>query len=276
MADGSDGALWGYEDCFAKAAPDLSAPRNGAMSGSDPCVCVNEQVVLKWDRQCNACSYDWAISLDDSFTQVVLSDTEYEPPSGANPVVVIDEGDLDTAETYYWHIRSADAETGEIIHSFWSETWMFTIEAGPAGGVKLTSPDDGATNVPVQNIGFTWTGVAQATAYSWVLSANADLSSPVETNTALTGTAYNYAGTLDNEATYFWQVKAMKGANVLSTSAVSTFTTAAVPVTPPPPLEVITYPPAVPTTPAWVWVVIGIGAVLVIVVIVLIFRTRRV
>lgn len=277
IADGSDGALWAYEDCFAKAAPAPSAPRNGAMIPSDPCVCINEEVVLKWDRQCNACSYDWHISMDDAFTEVVLSGTEYEPPSGAHPAVVIEQGTLDCSQTYYWHVRVADAETGEVIHSPWSETWLFTVEAGPGGAVNLTAPDDGASNVPVSGIGFTWTGVAEATTYAWVLSPNADLSSPVESKTALTGTAYTYTGTLDNASSYFWQVKAMKGANVLSTSAVSTFTTAPVPETPPPPVQVTTYPPAPPpSTPTWVWVVIGIGAVLVIVVIVLIFRTRRV
>lgn len=277
MADGSDGALWAYEDCFAKSAPALSAPRHGSMIPADACICVNEEVVLKWERQCNACSYDWAIALDDAFTEVVLSGTEYTPPSGAHPAVVIAEGALDCDQSYLWHVRSADAETGEIIHSPWSETWLFTVEAGPGGGVRLTAPDDGASNVPISNVGFTWTGVANAGSYSWVLSPNADLSSPLETKTTLAGTAYTYTGTLDNEATYFWQVKAMKGANVLSTSAVATFSTAAVPVTPPPPVEVTTYPPAPPpSTPSWVWVVIGIGAVLVIVVIVLIFRTRRV
>jgi len=277
MADGSDGALWAYEDCFAKSAPALSAPRHGAMIPSDPCICVNEEVVLKWDRQCNACSYDWTIALDDAFTEVVLSGTEYEPPSGAHPAVVIAEGALDCNESYFWHVRSADAETGEIIHSPWSETWLFTIEAGPGGGVNLTAPDDGASNVPISNVGFTWTGVAEAGNYEWVLSPNADLSSPIDTKTTLQGTAYTYTGTLDHSGTYFWQVKAMKGANVMSTSSVATFTTAPVPVTPPDPVQVTTYPPAPPpSTPTWVWVVIGIGAVLVIVVIVLIFRTRRV
>ncbi|PIU56755.1 MAG: hypothetical protein COS87_01195, partial [Chloroflexi bacterium CG07_land_8_20_14_0_80_45_17] len=119
---------------------------------------------------------------------------------------------------------------------------------------------------------FTWSSVADATSYDWVLSAKADLSSPVETKTGLTGTAYTYTGTLKTNTTYFWRVTAMKDANVFSQSDISTFTTAPAPVPPPPP------PPAPlpPVTPAWVWVVIGIGAVLVITVIVLIFRTRRV
>ncbi len=279
MADGSDGSLWGYEDCFAKAAPELTGPSDGSTIPSDPCVCDNEEIVLKWDRQCNACSYDWQISMDDKFTEVVESDFDYEPPSGAHPADVIPEGALDCNETYYWHVRSADAETGEEIHSFWSDTWEFTVEAGPGGAASVGGPENGASNVGVSKPGFSWTAVAEATGYDFVLSENADLSSPVVSKTGLKTTALTYDGTLDYSTSYFWQVTAKKGANVLSKTPVATFTTAAEPVEPEPPVVVHEYPPAepvTPTTPTWVWVVIGIGAVLVIVVIVLIFRTRRV
>lgn len=119
------------------------------------------------------------------------------------------------------------------------------------------------------DIGFTWSEVASADEYDWVLSANADLSTTVDTKTGLNTTACTYTGTeLDYETSYFWQVTAYKEGGAISMSAIGTFTTVAEEVTPPPPPE--------PTTPVWVWVVIAIGAVLVIVVIVLIFRTRRV
>jgi len=270
--EGADfGTLWVYEDCFAKAAPALSSPVDDALVPADPCYCWNDAFVLKWDRQCNACSYDIQISLDDGFTEILpLWDVvEFEPSSGANPSLVVENEGLGTGScgtTFYWRVRSADAETDEIIHSFWSEVRSFTVAQGPSAAITLTAPENGATNVPVSSVSFTWSSVASATTYDFTLSASADLSSPIVTETGLTGTAYTYTGTLSEESPYYWQVNALKDGKVISSSDVSTFTTT--PPAPPPPPE--------PTTPAWVWVVIGLGAVLVIVVIVLIFRTRRV
>jgi hypothetical protein len=100
-----------------------------------------------------------------------------------------------------------------------------------------------------------------------VLSANADLSSPVDSQT-VTSTATSYTGTLTYDTTYYWQVTAYNEGAVVSMSAIGTFRTMEAPPTP--------VTPTPTPTPYWVWVVIAIGAVLVIVVIVLIFRTRRV
>ena len=267
--DAGEGRVWAWEDCFAKHAPTLLAPADGAMVAADPCICTNDNVVLKWERLCNACEYEVFIAKDpDCSTEIVIDDI-VAPPSGDNPSYVLVEGDLNCATTYYWRVRVVEAETGQEVTSFKSVIWNFTVAAGPQAGVFLTAPDDGTTNVPVSGISFTWTTVQGADSYDIVISANADMSSPVESKAGTTATAYTLTATLDNNAPYYWQVTAKKAGQALDTSNVSTFTTAPVPPTPPP-------PPPEPTTPAWVWVVIGIGAVLVIVVIVLIFRTRRV
>ncbi|MCK4403026.1 MAG: C2H2-type zinc finger protein [Dehalococcoidia bacterium] len=299
----AQGRLWTYEDCFAKAGITLEAVADGVTVASDPCICANEKFVLEWERLCNACEYDLQISLDDDFTQIVFDNTNlladgrytagpggfYDPPKNETPTVVIWEDAIDCNTTYYWRVRSRYAETPETIRSFWSDVWSFTVEAGPTVAIDLTAPDDGATKVALTAIGFTWSAVADATNYDFVLSANADLSSPVETKTGVTGTAYTYTGTLDYDTTYFWQVTAMKDGNVFSESNISTFTTAPAAVFACPQCG-LTFPseaalkahvdevhaPVEPTTPAWVWIVIGLGAVLVITIIVLIFRTRRV
>ena len=271
LSDGSVGTVWVYEDCFAKAAPTIVSPADDAMIPADPCYCWNDAFVLKWDRQCNACSYDIQISLDDGFTEIVpgWNVVEFEPPAGANPSMVVANMGLGTGScgtTFYWRVRSADAETNEIIHSFWSEVRSFTIAQGAAAAIELTAPTNGATNVPTSGVSFTWSSVPSATGYKFTLSANADMGSPIVDGADVTGTAYTYAGPLSEETPYYWQVNAAKDGKVISASSIATFTTK--PPAPPP-------PPA-PVTPAWVWVVIAIGAVLVIVVIVLIFRTRRV
>jgi len=303
--DGGKGRLWTYEDCFAKEAPKLTAIADGATVAADPCYCWNNKFTLTWERQCNACEYEIQISLDKGFTEVVR-DTAYfttadyigrkgdggfyEPSSGASPSLVVNNGVLNCSTTYYWRVRVHYAETNETIQSFWSSVRSFTI-AAPTGAIDLTSPEDGATNVAIEGVVFTWGSVSEATGYDFTLMDASGTS--VESKTGLTGTAYAYGGKLDYNTAYTWKVTAMKGANMLSESSVSTFTTASAPAA-----QVWTCPqcgltfsseaalkahiaaahaPAAPAgTPAWVWVVIGLGAVLVIVVIVLIFRTRRV
>ena len=271
------GRLWTYEDCFAKAAPVIISPADNALVDADPCYCWNDAFTLKWERQCDACSYNLQISRDADFTEVVEDvsiygkdddtclENDYDPPSGSTPSYVVKNQALGTGScgtTFYWRVRSADAETGEIIHSPWSDVRSFTVATGPGAEVTLTNPSNGAIGVAVTGIPFTWDDVPDATGFEFSM-VNAD-GTDVESATAVSGTTHTYTGTLSYNTSYFWTVKALKGTVVFG-QATATFTTASAPVEVPP-----------PTTPAWVWVVIGIGAVLVIVTLVLIFRTRRV
>jgi len=274
--DSGLGRLWTYEDCYAKAGPTLTSPATGAVVDADPCYCWNDAFTLKWDRQCDACSYNLQISLDEDFTEVVVdwsgkddddcTEIDYEPPKGSAPSYVVENGALGTGScgtTFYWRVRSADAETDEIIHSPWSEVRSFTVAIGPMAELTLTNPANGAIGVAVSNIPFTWDAVADATGYEFSLM-NAATDAEVVSATSVSGTTYTYTGTLSYDTSYYWTVKAMKDGVVFS-EATATFTTGAEGVVPPE-----------PTTPAWVWVIIAIGAILVIVTLVLIFRTRRV
>jgi len=295
MEEAEDGTVWTFEDCYAKAAPDLTGPEDGATIASDPCACVNVGFNIKWDRQCDACRYDIQIALDEDFTEIISlpasaeDTTDYLPAEAATPGYYIPKAALDCEVTYYWRVRSAEAETGQVIHSWWSDPpRSFTIAPGPDAGTTIGAPESGATNVAITNVGFTWGEVATADTYDFVLSANPDLSSPIETKTGLTTTACTYTGTLDYDTTYFWQVIAYKEGSVIDKSVIATFATVAAGQFCCPQCglcfdtqaeleaHLADAHPAQPPTPTWVWVVIAIGAVLVIVVIVLIFRTRRV
>lgn len=269
------GTLWGYEDCFAESGVSLGAPGSGSLIPSDPCNCWNEKFVLKWEQPCDGCLYDVQIALDEDFNDIYLEWEDYDPPSARSPSLVILDGDLDCSTTYYWRVRSTEADTGEVVRSWWSVAWDFAVEAGPMGAIELTSPDNGVTNVPVKGVVFIWTSVAGAETYNFGLMDAGG--TEVDSQTGLTGTSYAYAGTLGLDTAYTWQVTAMKGtgmskSDTVSVSQIYTFRTAPAPV--PPPEAPAPAPPL--GTPSWVWVIIGIGAVLVITVIVLIFRTRRV
>jgi len=291
------GRLWKFNDVFSKGGPALIGVANGATIPSDPCDCVNEDFVLEWDRICDACEYDIQIAMDEGFKHIVYNTSYFantlhdscgegmlvdlcespasffKPSDPCAPSIVIPQGTLDCNQTYWWRVRARVAETNEAYRSWWSAKWSFTIAVGPDGAIQLTAPDDGATNVPLQNVVFTWTSVADATSYEMKIW---DATGKEIGSSTANVTSFVLTSKLGYDSAYMWQVKAMKGSNVLSESAVSTFRTMMAP-TPAPeiPETVINFPePA--GTPSWVWVVIALAAILIIVVIVLIFRTRRV
>jgi len=289
FCDNDFGSVWTYEDCYAKKAPEITSPDDGAVIPPDACLCQSGPFTVTWDSICDACSYDIAFALDEDFTMPIAvpgqTELTYHVVSDT-PSFSVPAG-LSAETTYYIRVRGADAATGEIIHSWWSDPISIKTAAfGEAGTIHLVAPEPGALNQPIKNLGFSWTLGATWDAFDWVLSANADLSSPLDSKTGLTSTATSYAGTLTHGTTYYWQVTAYNEGAMVATSAIGTFTTGPTgPFCDPTTGLCFDTEQALkdyqktlpqPGTPMWVWVVIAIGAVLVIVVIVLIFRTRRV
>jgi hypothetical protein len=284
LCDGSDGALWAYEDCAAKMGPTLTSPADGSVLDCEPCAgCDAANFTLKWERMCEACSYDVQIMDEDGNLIVEWVDVEI---TGDPPTLFIDgtmDGDeyyLECGMTYTWHVREANTAC-ECVHSPWSETWSFTVAVGAADAIQLLSPEKGAMGTPIENIGFSWTAVRNATSYSFVLSPNANLAGALVSQDMST-TAFNFVGPLDYSKAYYWQIVAWQDGTRLTTSSIGVFNTMAQPTTPPPPVvveqqpaPVINIPPAEEITPVWIYAIIGIGAALAVVVIVLIVRTRR-
>ncbi len=267
MEEGKHGTVWVFEDCYSKSGPDLRAPDDGAKLPLAACLCRNVDFLIEWDRLCDACNYELEFAMDRNFTKGVVRSPEVTPIPAITPDVLVTHA-FAPGETYYWRVRSVEAENGQRIRSWWSDERSFTVDLDPKFGIGLTNPSEGATNVPRSNINFTWSKTtAHVDSYNFVLSKNADLSAPEDQETGITATGYTFTGTLDWDTPYYWRVTAIKDGAEIS-HAEGTFRTRA---EPPEPVE-----PEPVTTPTWVWVLIAIGAVLVIVVIVLIFRTRRV
>jgi hypothetical protein len=289
MCDHEWGAVWTFEDCYSKKGVELNSPADGYVVGTDICECQNVPFMAMWDRLCDACCYEIQFAMDEDFTQIV-SEPDHEngfvelngdgeccpwccegycPDTPMEPSAWI-EGWFLPETTYYWRIRAIQAETDQCIKSWWSEPRSFTVApTAEAGAISLVSPEAGATGVATTGVGFSWMMLADADSFDWVLDNNSDFSSPIDSETGLTDTAYGTTQTLSYDTTYYWQVTAYKDGSEIGKSAIGTFRTM---VEPPPDDGGDDVVP----TPVWVWVVIAIGAVLVIVVIVLIFRTRRV
>jgi hypothetical protein len=297
MVDGIDGALWTFEDCYAKKAPETTSPEDGAIVPADPCSCYSVPFTLAWDPLCDACYYEIQFALDEDFTMLVgvngltVKELEFQEIEGDVPSFSImggPAGGLSCEQTYYWRVRASKAATDQVIHSWWSDGYFSVAPSVEAGIITLVAPEPNAQGMPTKNVGFSWDLMAAADAFDWVLDDNFDFSSPVESKTGLGSTSYECTETLSYGTTYYWQVTAYKEGAALSTSAVGTFMTAATGEFCCPQCglcfdtqaELQAHAdeahPAQPITPFWVWIVIAIGAVLVIVVIVLIFRTRRV
>jgi hypothetical protein len=290
LCDGSDGALWTYEDCAAKLGPTLTSPADGTVLDCEPCAgCDAANFTLKWERMCEACSYD--IEIMDATGNVIASWSDIvltgDPPSlfvdgsiDSGVDHLVDYYYIECGETYTWHVREANTSC-ECVHSPWSDTWTFTVAVGAADAIDLLAPTKGAMDVPIQNVGFSWTSVRNATSYSFVLSPNANLTGALVSQDMST-TAFNYVGPLDYSKAYYWQIIAWEDGTRLTTSSIGVFNTMAEPAAPTPPVvveqqpaPVINIPPAEKITPTWIYAIIGIGCALAVVVIVLIVRTRR-
>jgi hypothetical protein len=91
------------------AAPQLISPSN--LATAVPIVGTS----LTWQSVLDALSYDWEISTDALFTTVVNGNT-----SNTNTLLI----GLTDNTTYYWHVRSVNADT----ISDWSNTFSFTTD----------------------------------------------------------------------------------------------------------------------------------------------------
>ena len=129
MYEGEYGTVWTFEDCYAKRAPQLGSPADGAAIPGNPSTCFNAPFGLFWDRLCDAYYYDIQLALDEDFTLMLLN-VYYLPLAVDAPSYLLMGDQLSCDITYYWRIRSVEDGTGQVIRSWWSEPRSFTITSG--------------------------------------------------------------------------------------------------------------------------------------------------
>jgi hypothetical protein len=301
------GLLWEYTDCVAKKGPKLTLD-DGAIIGCDPATGRNQEVNFRWEQLCIATLYQLQIAKDKAFTLGVYDSSlpvcgtagpfgilpvDVTSPAlvyftnggGSMPSITDASGvartpqpgvpALECGHLYYWRVRVLDEVTLDAVISPWSDVRNFTIKAGfrvttPYYGPHLLLPDNGCACPCDTPIAFSWSPFKETTAYKIQISANADMSAPLEEDSNVISTAYMAKkAKFDCGKQYFWRVQAVKPAPS-EWSASFAFSIQPRPAAPPAAPE-----PKEPTTPLWVWIVIAIGAILVIVTLVLIMKTRR-
>ena len=170
--------------------PQLLSPSNGCM------VAPTCPVSFSWSRFRASTSYKFQLAKNAAMTDIIAEDmvdaTAYEY-----------SGTLDYSTNYFWRVK-ATAPT----ESDWSATFSFqtVVVTTPYYGPQLLSPSNGSTGIPVSSVSFSWSPYEDATHYRFVLARDAALTNVV-VEADVTTTAYEFTGTLDYSANYFWRVK---------------------------------------------------------------------
>jgi hypothetical protein len=300
-----------YDDFEATAVPTLIAPADGATILVDPVSGRAVDVGFSWQRMGSGNGL-----VDDFEFQVAEAGTNFGAPiiqsyssaatasgiatntlglDATNPVFIVGATGqtnipLRANQAYEWRVRARDTVVGDTVRGQWSEARTINIQAGgvvqePQVGPTLQGPLPGATDVSV-NPGFSWSPVAGATLYEFILALDAGLTLTVEdTPVYVTQPSWQVPpGTLEYNTTYFWGVKSVEPTE--SAQSIGTFRTMSIAEFACPFCDetfttagaldshIATAHPA--AAPAYIWAIIIIGAVLMIAVIMLIVRTRRV
>ncbi|MBI3111316.1 MAG: fibronectin type III domain-containing protein [Ignavibacteriales bacterium] len=192
------------------AAPVLLSPPDGATGQPT-------SLSLQWSATEHASVYRIQVSRDIDFTNLVLDDPSVSTTSRT-------VGGLSNGITYYWRVSGSNGVTAGT--GPWSNTWTFTTASvTPTTAPVLVSPPNNSTNQPLP-VTFTWTDVGGATSYNLEVSINSSFTTTAFSDTTIVGTSHE-VGSLQNNATYFWRVRAKNGSGWGNYSPIWNLTTRA-------------------------------------------------
>jgi hypothetical protein len=167
--------------------PNINTPLNMAIiAGND--------VTFSWSSVADATDYQFQIGTSIAFTTLIhdtiLADTSLN--------IVLEEGNV-----YFWRVRARNAN-GAL--SEWSQGRQFT--PNPLLAPTIITPADMTTSIS-PSVNFSWDAVAEATAYQIQISTNAEFAPTITDQTIGT---LSYAHIFTSANTYYWRVRAIKGA----------------------------------------------------------------
>ena len=167
--------------------------------------------IIDWNPLSGITGYQYQYSTDISFSSPSLF-TIGAASSQANLV------NLSYGTQYFWQVRACHStDTSE-----WSIPWSFTTLYQLTTAPSLISPANSAINIPVTGTSLQWSSVSSATMYEYQYDNNALFTSPVANS--VTG-LNDLTGTLIQNTTYYWRVRAGNGSGYSPWSVIWSFTT---------------------------------------------------
>ncbi|THU30789.1 DUF2369 domain-containing protein [Niastella caeni] len=139
-------------------------------------------------------------------------------------------GTLTVNTTYYWKVVATDKQQGASASAVWSFTYQPVVINQPPGMPQLIAPGNNSIDVSVQPTAFNWTAATDPendpVKYDLYVSTNNQAATKIASD--LSTTAYTLSN-LANNTMYYWKVIAKDDHGNSTTSAISQFTTRALP-----------------------------------------------
>lgn len=197
----------------APSTPTLASPADGA---------VNQEttLTLSWNSTTDAETYHLQVSSSANFSTPVVDDSTLAATSRQI-------GPLANNTTYFWRVRAKNVGGT----SAYSEVRSFTTIVAKPLTPALVAPANGAVNQQTTLI-LSWNSATDAETYRLQVSTGVNFSTTVVDDSTLAATS-RQIGSLANNTTYFWRVRAKNIAGTSAYSEVRSFTTiVAAPSTP--------------------------------------------
>jgi hypothetical protein len=188
-------------------ATTLSSPSNNSVVGAT-------DILFSWQNQPNTEFYRLEISESTTFGSLVFSRSSIRGTSWMVPSLTVNK-------TYYWRVRTSNpAGTGR-----YSEVWKFSTSTGTVSLSQptLVSPLNAALNQST-SLNFSWNPVSNATSYDVQISETNAFSSISFSQSSISSTSVTFGSLLENK-TYFWRVRAKTGSTTSNWSDVWNFST---------------------------------------------------
>ncbi|MEX0720334.1 MAG: T9SS type A sorting domain-containing protein [Balneolaceae bacterium] len=185
---------------------DLISPTNGETG-------IELDPVFEWQVSGSADSYDFQLATDSDFNSLIIDDSDISSTTNSPDI------SLDFNTQYYWRVRGVN-DGGE---GSWSEPWNFTTIIEAPGMAVLSEPANNADNISTFPT-LRWNSAERAESYQVELSANAGFSDIIEAE-VVGGTEFSVDDGLENEATYYWRVRALNDGGESEWSDIWNFTT---------------------------------------------------
>ncbi len=206
-------SIWNFStkkqgDIVIPEPPILISPENGS-------IVENKIPILIWEEGANS-EYTWKVEVarDMDFEEIIFS----ENPRMTNTLEFDYEFD---AGVYFWRVAVNNGQAW----SDWSEVWYFIIGPGEIYLEKpiLYSPENGAENLPFNEIIFTWS--SDENAEGWILQIGTDAEFDYTFYIGPTSDTSVTVADFGENTTYYWRVVAGASEIVSEWSDVWSFTT---------------------------------------------------